>query len=129
MIFPLISFLEADRLYDAVCRAAADLLEMTTNLPLATGSSIFDAIRIASPILELVKIELIFVNGPGGIIWPGRYIIYADSRYYAAQFTFCGRLLSVASYPYVYWVSDIDLICPLFAARSKPAILEIRDRR
>ena len=66
MIFPLISFLEADVLYDAVCRMAADLLEMTTNLPLATGSSIFDALRIDGPILEMAKIELLFVNGPGG---------------------------------------------------------------
>ena len=128
VIFPLISFLEADGIYDAVCQAAADVLMTTTSLPLATGPSIFDAISIDSPILRLAKIELIFVNGPGAIMRPGRYIIYADSRYYAAQFESGGRFLSVASYPYVYWVSDIDFISSLFAARSKPSILEIKDR-
>ena len=96
VLSPLLSFLGADILYDAVCRMAADLLEITTNAALTTESSIFDVPRIDGPIPELAKIELIFVNGVGEIRRPRRYIIYAASRYYSAQYALGERLLSVA---------------------------------
>ena len=92
----------------------ADLNEITTDAPIAREFTIFDVLRIDAPILELAKIGPIFVNGAEKIRWPGRYIIYAASRYYAAQFTLGGRLLSVASHPYVYWGGDIDFRFALF---------------
>ena len=90
---------------------ASDLLRISTNVHPKTKSIIFDVLLIAGRIVRLSDIELIFVSAEAEIRWTAGYIIYAVGRYYAAQCTWCERLLSVASYTYVYWLGDIDITC------------------
>ena len=59
--------------------------------------------------LMLSEIELIFVNGTSEIRWHAGHIIYAEWRFYDAQYNSGLRLLSVASNHYVYWASDMDI--------------------
>ena len=79
-LFLMISFLEAAIFYDAVCRMVADLIGVTTTSSIMKLSSIFDVLRIDAPILEIAKIELIFVNGAekldgqGGILFTPRRV-------------------------------------------------------
>ena len=62
LLSPLLSFLEDVLFCDAARRAAAELLDVSTNAPLKTESRIFDLLHIDGPILKIANIELIFVN-------------------------------------------------------------------